>query len=224
MDRERLATLGKGLLVATLLAQSLGLLLVLRNEGENPELQSPAPPLQRRDRTERAVGPAENNRRQSGSSRFPKRHVSSPGAYSLRYPLGWDLEATGSVTEISSPDGSSKVSFGTGPAGNLDSSARELLSSLEQEYGDVVVAKTNRARLEGRRAWVARGMATNDSGVRLRFRVLTLGGSAGNLAALAFEKAAGRDVMRGVVTGIMQTLRPARGRGGSLSMLQEGTS
>jgi hypothetical protein len=221
LDRERLASWGKGLLVVILIAQLLGLLIIFRGEGEDtdPGQTAQAPPAQgespsptqsaspekEEEPDDSAVAHEDTSQAFAGTT-----HVNSQGGYRFRYPLGWEAQHSGTATEVTSPDEKVKVTFGLAPAGDVGSASDKSIAVIQDEYGDVVVTELATVSLGGRPAPLVQGKATNADGVRLLFRSVTVGGKNEVFAILAFEAAGSKEEMRSEIEGIVETFRQTR--------------
>jgi hypothetical protein len=228
LDRERLASWGKGLLVVILIAQLLGLLVIFRGEGEDtdpgqtaqpppPQGESPSPtqtasPKEEEEPDDSAVAHEDTSEAFAGTT-----HVNSQGGYKFRYPRGWEPQHSGTATEVTSPDGKAKVTFGLAPAGDVGSASEKTIAVIQDEYGDVVVTGLATVSLGGRPARLVQGKATNSDGVRLLFRSVTVEGKNEVFAILAFEAAGSEEEMRSEVEGIIETFRQTRASARSVS-------
>jgi hypothetical protein len=199
VDRDSIAALAKGILVMVLIAQLVALFIILRSEERRaPDGGQLAPgrpaetrPTPKRPQTAEEEGSPNDSRlaRQDG----PKptidaaSHVSFEGGYRLEYPRGWELEGAGRVTEITSPDQKVKVSCGLAPAGDLTLASARLTDEIQERYRDVIVTESSRVKINGRAAWNVEGKATNEDGVRLLFRSITIAGRHDIFAIIAFE-------------------------------------
>jgi hypothetical protein len=101
-------------------------------------------------------------------------HVNEVGGYSFRPPDGWAVRDRGSASELTSPDGSVVVSFGSGRDGSLEDAGEALLDSIRNGYGDVRVGALERTHVGPRPAVVGTGSLVNAAGVRVRFLGLAI--------------------------------------------------
>jgi hypothetical protein len=232
VDRERLASWGKSLLVVILIAQLLGLLIIFRGEGDgtDPGQNAQAPPAQGESpSTKQSASPKkEEGEGESDDSAVAHEDTSEPAfsgaainsqaGYRFRYPAGWEVEHIGTAIEVTSPDRKAKVTFGLAPAGDLRSASRKTVSAIQDEYGDVIVSDLDTVSVGGRPARLVQGKATNADGVRLLFRSVTVGGKNEVFAILAFEAAGSEEEMRSEIGGIVETFRQTRSGARSVSV------
>jgi hypothetical protein len=229
LDRERLASWGKGLLVVILIAQLLGLLIIFRGEGEETDpgqtAQAPPAPDESPSPTQSASPTPEEESDDSAVAQEDTSqqaftgttHVNSQGGYRFRYPLGWEAEHSGTATEVTSSDEKVKVSFGLAPAGDVRSASEKTTAVIQDEYEDVIVTELGAISLGGRPAGLVQGKATNSDGVRLLFRSVTVGGKNEVFAILAFEAADSEEEMRSEIGEIIETFRQTRSGARSVS-------
>ena len=229
LDRERLASWGKGLLVVILIAQLLGLLVIFRGEGEETDpgqtAQAPPAPDESPSPTQSASPTPEEESDDSAVAHEDTSqptfagttHVNSNGGYRFRYPLDWEVEQSGTATQVTSPDEKVKVSFGLAPAGDVQSASSKTIAVIQDEYGDVTVKQLYEVSLGGRPARVLQGKATNSDGVRLLFRSVTIDGKNEVLSILAFEAAGSEEEMRSEIEAILETFRQTRAGARSVS-------
>jgi hypothetical protein len=220
VDRERLASWGKGLLVVILIAQLLGLLIIFRGEGEETDpgqtAQAPPAPDESPSPTQSASPTPEEESDDSAVAHedtsepaFSGAAINSQAGYRFRYPAGWKVEHIGTAIEVTSSDRRAKVTFGLAPAGDLRSASQKTVSAIQDEYGDVIVTDLDTVSVGGRPARLVQGKATNSDGVRLLFRSVTVGGKNEVFAILTFE-AAESEEMSAAIEQIIDTFRQAR--------------
>ncbi|MGH2787292.1 MAG: hypothetical protein ACRDJV_05200 [Actinomycetota bacterium] len=234
MDRERLATWGKGSLVVILIAQLLALLIIFRGESQDaaPNQPSSAPVESEPSSPEETETPTDSESPDEPTFAHEDTTqpafggtvlVNSQAGYRLRYPQDWQVEEAGTVTEISSPDGKAVVTFGLAPAGSLYSASRATVAAIQDQHADAVVTRLRSMQVGRRSARSVEGKATNADGVRLMYRSVTVAGKSDTFAILAWE-AADADRMRTEIDDIIATFRQTRSRSGSVSAAPAGRS
>jgi hypothetical protein len=193
VDRERLATWARRALVAIFIVQLVGLLIIFTGEGRDetpPSSQGQGPgarePTSKPPETEKSD--KSKSAKEGAQPDFPgSAHVNEQLGYRFRRPVGWDVDWEGTVTELTSSDEKTKVTFGLAPAGNLRSASSRTVSVIQDQYGDVLVTRSASTHVGSRPARLVEGKATNDTGVRLLFHSITVAGPDDNYAILAFS-------------------------------------
>jgi hypothetical protein len=96
-------------------------------------------------------------------------HVNELGGYSFEPPAGWAVRDRGSASELTSPDGSVVITFGSGRQGSLGVTVDALLDSFRRIYADVQVEAVERTSIHRWSAVVASGELRNAADTRVRF-------------------------------------------------------
>lgn len=135
------------------------------------------------------VEPTEPEPRETSGLRFATEvYVNDAARYAFNYPPRWELETTGSVTKVTSPDESTVVTFGLGLPGPLNATVSSLTDLIEQQYGETRFPGAT-ARIDGGRGVEVTGRVVNEEGVRLVFRALAIEGEDDNYAVTVFSTA-----------------------------------
>jgi hypothetical protein len=115
-----------------------------------------------------------------------ERSVNEEAGYSFRYPAGWSVKHQGAISKSTSPQGDVIVAFGFGPPGDLLGAFDELQTLIRASYEDIRIKSSDVQTIGGRQAVVVGGLATNDSGARLRLKAAVVEGERRNYLITAF--------------------------------------
>lgn len=111
------------------------------------------------------------------------------GAYSFKYPDGWNVSREGSVTRVRSPNGRSVASFGVDEdGGTVLSSFFRLQEMLLDRYRSVSFRRIGTASWPANIAVVGRGKLVNSTGTRMRFLTASVQGTPHNYVIVAFQR------------------------------------
>ena len=136
--------------------------------------------------------------------------VNQEGGYSFAYPPTWQRELDGTVSTVTSPQQDVVISFGIGPAGNLEGAAQELESLVGATYEVIRVGFPRSAEIGGREAVTFRGAARNTDGTRLAFEVWAIAGSRPeNYAITVFAHPDAATALAEVIGEIVNSFSPA---------------
>ena len=117
------------------------------------------------------------------------RHVNASGAYSFDYPTDWVATDAGASSQVSAPDRSIVMTFAPGARADLDRSSDALVEAVRSEYRDVEILATDRSDVDGSPGRMVSGLATNRSGLCIRFLAITVMESARTYSILVFTDA-----------------------------------
>lgn len=116
-------------------------------------------------------------------------HVNRFGGYRFGYPEEWAIDDAGTTSKVTSPDRAIVITFGFGPDGSLRGAAERFADSVLDTYDESSLLKAERQRVGGRRAVLASGIGTNETGVRIRFLVVVVKGPDRNYGISVFTAA-----------------------------------
>jgi hypothetical protein len=118
-----------------------------------------------------------------------KTFVNELGAYSFRYPDGWNVSRDGSVTRVRSPNRLSVASFGVDEdGGTVLTSFLRLQDMLLDRYRSASFRRTRTAGWPASTAIVGRGRLVNSTGTRMRFLAASVQGTPHNYVIVAFQE------------------------------------
>jgi hypothetical protein len=100
--------------------------------------------------------------------------VGGAQGYSFDYPSGWRMRNAGAVTKVSSPQRHIVVSVGPGSNVPLPKASQSFIALVRKQYEDVQIRLEARTLIEGRRAFLSKGTATTNRGVRIRIVAVAL--------------------------------------------------
>jgi hypothetical protein len=151
----------------SVVAAGLGAWLLLSLRGSEPSAPAPTPTV----------------------SATTLRHVNASGAYSFDYPMDWVATDAGASSQVSAPDRSIVMTFAPGARADLDRSSDALVEAVRSEYRDVEILARDRSDVGGSPGRMVSGLATNRSGLRIRFLAITVMESARTYSILVFTDA-----------------------------------
>jgi hypothetical protein len=131
--------------------------------------------------------------------------------YSFAHPRAWEVTAEGPVSKLVSPSRAVVVSFGPGSSGSLRHEVTRSRELIEQTYDAVTSADPHEVTIGSAPGLEVAGTATNDAGVRVDFRVLTVRGPEGVYAIVAFAATDGSVEEVSAIDGIVSSFQPPAG-------------
>lgn len=114
--------------------------------------------------------------------------VNRAGGYGFRYPPGWDLSTSETVSTLTSPNGNTVVTIGFGAPGNLDKAAAAFASLIRETYDVSSMQAARQITINALPARVSQGAASNADGVRVLFQAFTIRAGAENFAISVFSR------------------------------------
>ena len=131
------------------------------------------------------------------------------GGYSFTYPSSsWKVTARGAVSKLRSPSGMVVISFGPGSTGSLRTQLDRSSGLIERTYEQVRFEEPPRLMIGTSTALEISGTATNDAGVRLSFRAITVRSPERTYAIVAFAALDAPDGEASAIDGIVSSIEP----------------
>jgi hypothetical protein len=120
--------------------------------------------------------------------------------YSFAYPKGWEIESGDSVTKLLSPGNDIAIAVGPAPPGDVLVASDRLIEGVTERYSDAETKGRELTNVGGNLGLTVTGTAVNEFGVRLRFAIVTIEGTADNenFAITSFAAADGKSPERAV--------------------------
>jgi hypothetical protein len=101
-------------------------------------------------------------------------HENKAAGYSFRYPRHWELETQRKISIITSPNRRLVISFGPGPKGRVSDAYDQFVALVDETYTDVDIEMVDATHVADNVAVRARGAATTNTGMRVRFLVTVI--------------------------------------------------
>jgi hypothetical protein len=130
------------------------------------------------------------------------------GGYSFTYPSSWEVTAGGAVSKLRSPSGTVVISFGPGSTGSLRNQSDRSSGLIERTYEQVRFEEPLRLTIGTSPALEISGTATNDAGVRVSFRAITVRAPERTYAIVAFAAVDAPDGEASAIDGIVSSFEP----------------
>lgn len=100
--------------------------------------------------------------------------VNTAGGYAIEVPDGWSSSQEDRTTKVTSPDGSTVITFGLGRTGPLPVAATMFFQQVGRNYENVQVFPPDAKKIGGLDALVYGGAGTNAKGTQIRFLAITV--------------------------------------------------
>lgn len=121
-------------------------------------------------------------------------YTNAQAGYLFSYPDDWDLARSPTATVLSDPSGQVVISFDSAPPGSLPATSDRIVQELINAYvGSEIIATETGQTPQGYPSIVVGGTATDESGVSIRFLVVTIEGPNANNRALLIRFPADTD-------------------------------
>ena len=130
------------------------------------------------------------------------------GGYSFAHPPSWDVTADGVVSKLVAPSQGVVISFGPGSSSSLRREATRSRKLIEKTYDAVTAGDPHEITIASGPALEITGTATNDAGVRVDFRVITLRAPERAYAIVTFAASGASVGEVSAIDGIVSSFQP----------------
>ena len=130
------------------------------------------------------------------------------GGYSFAHPPSWEVTTDGVVSKLVAPSRAVVVSFGPGSSNSLRREAIRSKELIEKTYDAVTFADPLELTIGSGPALEITGTATNDAGVRVDFRVITVRVPDRTYAIVTFADTEASTGEVSAIDGIVSSFQP----------------